>query len=237
MKTLSEHLNNSLKNGKSIKLKLLGDSITHGVGGTGFAQNGERIVDGFEFFRNPDGYCWAGLMSDYLGEKYGAVVVNNGCSGVKIEFLIEYFDSLVDEDDDFVLCTIGTNNRHRFKKDGPKRDRDEMIEEFYQNILKLNKIFEERNIPVVFVANLPASAADETDKADYWRILHMDDINAIYKRAQRSAGFELISLYDLVSEYVTARGIAIDELLRDGLHPNDEGYGVMFEILRRELGI
>ena len=235
MCTLSNIVKGS-SGGKKLKIKLLGDSITHGVGGTGFAQSGERIVEGFEFFRNPDGFCWAKLFSEYLEETYSCTVINNGCSGVKIEFIIEYFDALVDKDDDFVLCTIGTNNRHQFKKDGA-RDRCEMIEEFYQNILKLNEMFESRNIPVVFVANLPASAYDETDKAEYWRILHMDDINAIYKRAQAVAGFELISLYDLVSEYVSEHGIAIDDLLRDGLHPNDDGHRVMFEILKDSLGI
>lgn len=237
MKKLSVLLNDALKSGERVKVKLLGDSITHGVGGKCFAQKGERIVEGFDFFRNPEGFCWANLMSEYLWERYGAVVVNNGCSGVKIEFIIEHFDALVDADDDFVICTIGTNNRHQFKKDGPKQDRDEMIETFYQNILKLNRMFEERGIPVVFVANIPASAYDETDKADYWRVLHMDDINREYKRAREAAGFELISLYDLASEYVSVRGMLIDDLLRDGLHPNDEGYRVMFELLKAELEI
>ena len=51
------------------------------------------------------------------------------------------------------------------------------------------------------------------------------------------AGFEPISLYDLVSEYVSERGIVIDDLLRDGLHPNDDGHRVMFEILKDSLGI
>ncbi len=238
MKKLSVLLNDSLKSGGRIKVKLLGDSITHGVGGKGFAQNGERIVEGFEYFRNPEGFCWANLLSEYLGERYGAQVVNNGCSGVRIEFLIDHFDALVEKDDDFIICTIGTNNRHQYKVEGPKRDRGEMIETFYQNILKLNRMFSEREIPVVFVANIPASAYDEIeDKADYWRILHMDDINREYKRAREVAGFELISLYDLASEYISARGILIDELLFDGLHPNDKGYRVMFELLKSELEI
>lgn len=38
---------------KTVNIKLLGDSITHGEGGTGFKQNGEPIVDGF--CRNKDG--------------------------------------------------------------------------------------------------------------------------------------------------------------------------------------
>ncbi|MBQ3100380.1 MAG: hypothetical protein IJC50_05245, partial [Clostridia bacterium] len=53
----------------NIRIKLLGDSITHGLGGVGFEQDGEPIVEGFA--RNPNGYCWAKLFKDYMQEKYG----------------------------------------------------------------------------------------------------------------------------------------------------------------------
>ena len=72
MNTVYEAVNKVIE--KRGRIKLLGDSITHGVGGTGFMQNGEGIAAGFK--RNPDGYCWAGLMSDYLGEKYGASAID-----------------------------------------------------------------------------------------------------------------------------------------------------------------
>ena len=52
---------------KKINIKLLGDSITHGVGGTGFVQNGEPIVAGFA--RNPDGYCWAKQFKEQKWEQ------------------------------------------------------------------------------------------------------------------------------------------------------------------------
>ena len=37
----------------TVRIKLLGDSITHGVGGTGFAQDGGLIAEGFR--RNTNG--------------------------------------------------------------------------------------------------------------------------------------------------------------------------------------
>jgi lysophospholipase L1-like esterase len=216
-------------------IKLLGDSITHGVGGTGFAQTGAPIAG--KYFRNPDGYCWAKRFKEMMESRFDCIVTNNGCTGTRIEFILNHFDELVESHDDFILCTIGTNNRHQFKKDGPKRDRDEMIETFYRNVLALNQKFVEIKKPVVFVANLPSSANDEADKADYWRILHMDDINAIYKRAQKQAGFELVSVYDGVGEYISEHNMTIDPLLSDGLHPNDEGYRVIFDILKEKLEI
>ena len=220
---------------QGLKIKLLGDSITHGVGGDGFCQNGAPIVGNFA--RNPDGFCWAKLIKEYLETKYGCQVTNNACTGTTIEFILKNFDALVSDEDDLILCTIGTNNRHQNKSTGQKQNREEFAEAFYRNILNLNERFTERNQKVIFVSNIPASEQNEKDGGDYWRILHMNDINDIYKRASASAGFPLISMYDAFTDYIKENRIELNSLLADGLHPNDDGYKVMFGLLCRELGI
>ena len=226
---------------KTIKIKLLGDSITHGVGGTGFEQNGEHILSDHiwnrEFARNKDGYCWAKLFKDYMEEQYDCTVTNNACTGTRIEFIIEYFDKLVDADDDIVICTIGTNNRHQSFSTGPKKSVREHKEIFYRDIIKLNNMFKEAGIDVIFVANIPAPAANEKDGADFWRIIHMNDINDIYTKAAIECGFPFISMYQRFLEYCDLKEITVDSLIADGLHPNDEGYEVMFKLLMNELGL
>jgi len=222
-------------NADGVQIKLLGDSITHGVGGTGFQQNGENIIGNYN--RNPDGYCWANLFADYMNEKYGATVVNNACTGRDIEFIINNFDKLVDTDDDLVIVAIGTNNRQQYHSEGEKRDKDEFLAEFYGYIIKLNSMFKEAGIRVVFVANIPASEANEQDGADYWRIFHMDDVNDTYKRASAELGASMISMYDLFNQYIEDNGVTLDSLLKDGLHPNDEGYRIMFELIIEALGV
>jgi len=233
MAKTSSLLLNILKPGA--KIKLLGDSITHGVGGTGFKQDGAPIAGNFA--RNPDGFCWAKLFSEYLNEKYGATVINNACTGTTIEFVIKNFKYLVDADDDIVICTIGTNNRHQYVKDGPKRERDELMAEFSKNIEILNEKFKTLGKPIVFIANIPASAKNEMDADTYWRILHMNDINDMYTAASKKLGFEFISLYELFKESIEKSGTSIDELLCDGLHPNDDGYRLMFELIKGAFGI
>lgn len=219
---------------KTVHVKLLGDSITHGVGGTGFMQNGEPIVAGFS--RNPDGYCWAKKFKDYAESHFDCTVTNNGCTGTRIQFVINNFETLVDDEDDIIICTIGTNNRNQYFKDGPKRERDEMLREFYDNILKLYDKFKETGKDVIFVANIPASAENEKDGPDYWRILNMNDINDLYMKASVECGFPLISMYSLFIEDCERRGVNFESLLSDGLHPNDEGYDVMFRLLMKEFG-
>lgn len=50
------------------QIKLIGDSITHGVGGTGFAQDGETIYSNWKV--NTSGYCWANLLKGYIEGKF-----------------------------------------------------------------------------------------------------------------------------------------------------------------------
>lgn len=223
---------------KTVRIKLLGDSITHGVGGTGFQQDGAPITAGFA--RNPNGFCWAKLFKDYLEARFDCRVVNNGCTGTTINFILEHFDKLVDPEDDIILCTIGTNNRHQYFTQGPKWDRQEHMRNFYRNILALHDKFLKAGKQVVFMANIPASRQNEQDtqgEDGYWRIMHMNDVHDLYSKASLERGFPLIRMYTLFMNYCRQEKIALDSLLADGLHPNDEGYRVMFRLLLRELGI
>lgn len=233
MKIEIKNLSLELKSGA--RIKLLGDSITHGVGGDGFSQNGEHIVA--EFSRSPEAYCWAKLFAEYMQNEYSINVVNNACTGTNIEFVIKNFDTLVDKEDDLVICTIGTNNRHIYKKDGEKKPREVMLSNFSANIAKLREKFLSEGKKFILIANIPASVANEKDGTDYWRILHMCDINDSYKKAEAEYQFPLISLYDMMNDYCEKNDVSLDSLLCDGLHPNNRGYEVMFELIKTALGI
>ena len=220
---------------KSVHIKLLGDSITHGVGGTGFCQDGEPIVTGYA--RNPNGYCWAKLMKEYLEANYDCQVTNNACTGTRIEFIIEHFEELVDVDDDLIICMIGTNNRHQRFDELPMRTPEEQSAIFYENIKVLYQKFVSAGKQVIFMANIPASKANEQDGVDYKRLIHMCDINMLYEKAYEECGFAFVSLYRRFSEYCEKNHVELDSLLADGLHPNDKGYDVMFALGKREFGL
>ena len=219
----------------TVKIKLLGDSITHGVGGSGFCQDGEAFIEGFA--RNTSGYCWANSFKRRMEERYNCKVVNNACTGTTIEFIIKNFDILVDADDDIILCTIGTNNRHQFFKYAPKHTKEEHLRAFYENVIKLSGMFKDAKKDVVFMANIPASSRNEEDGADYWRIFHMNDVSDVYLKASFEEGFPFISLYNAFIGYCEDKGVTVDSLLSDGLHPNDKGYDVMLSLIERELGL
>ena len=98
-------------------------------------------------------------------------------------------------------------------------------------------MFVEAGIRVVFVANIPATEKNEQDGSDYWRVLHMDDIDAAYKRASSELGVSMISMYDMFNAYMAENGLTVDDLIKDGVHPNDEGYRVMYELFLKAFGV
>lgn len=218
---------------KTVQIKLLGDSITNGDGGTGCRQNGEPITA--SFFRNPDGYCWAKLLKDCLEEQFDCKVINNSCSGTNIRFIIDRFDELVSPEDDIVLCSIGTNNRHQHFSQGPRRSRRAHLEMVYNDILELYGKFRAANKQVVFIANIPA--VNEASGDYFWRNIHMNDIHDLYVKAACVCGFPLMDLYTAMQDYCESRDVPLGDLLVDGLHPNDRGYEVMFRLILKEIGI
>ena len=220
---------------RTIRIKLLGDSITHGVGGTGFAQNGDPIVPGYA--RNPNGHCWANLFRDYLESQYDCKVFNNACTGTTIQFILENFDALVAPEDDIVVCVIGTNNRHQYFKDGPQMTRKGYMQQFYRYILELHAKFQAAGKTVIFVANIPAGYPNEQDGEEFWRLFHMNDVQDLYLKASFACGFPLICLYTRFLEYCRYCHVSVNALLADTLHPNDEGHRVMFRLMLSELGI
>lgn len=50
-------------------------------------------------------------------------------------------------------------------------------------------------------------------------------------------GIEYVNVYQRFLEYCRFTKTPIDNLLIDGLHPNDSGYNVIFDIVCGELGI
>ena len=115
--------------------------------------------------------------------------------------------------------------------------REAQLKRVYGFILELAEKFKASGKQFVFMANIPASKANEQNGSDYWRILHMSDIHDLYVKASCVCDFPLIPMYTLFKDYCELHKLAIDDLLGDGLHPNDRGYEVMFSILMKEIGL
>lgn len=224
---ISDVVNISVYDKKKKKIKLLGDSITHGQGGTGFLQDGDTIpcvVGSTTWKTNPNGYCWANNFKKYMEEKFCCTVKNYGCAGLTSGNLITNIHTLIEEDDDIIIIMIGTNDRSSLYIKDLLRKRIISMYNYITNLLGKK---------VIFMASIPASIKNEKSQT----VVHMEDINNIIMGACASLGIEYISIYNDFIDYCENTGVTIDSLLADGLHPNDKGYDVMLNIILKRLGL
>ena len=211
------------------KLKLLGDSITHGMGGTGFKSNstseGGVLIPTTTVYTSPTSVSWANLLRDNIQKLDSNItVLNYGISGTDSNYVNNNKASLVESDDDLVIIMLGTNDTMASKGRTPLH-----ISNYLRSIVDYCKSL---NIPTILMASTPFV---ENDTANY--SLSMHKVNYAVKMAANSRGVTHISLYDKMLEYEDLKGISYSTLMADGLHPNDEGYTLMHKWIASELGI
>jgi lysophospholipase L1-like esterase len=211
------------------KIKLLGDSITHGMGGTGYtndAEHGEFIMSqgNNSWYVNTDGVCWANMVKAYFEEKFNCTVKNYGCSGINSAIVKANITTLIEADDDIVVLMIGTNDRHNNTK-----------EQFISNLKHIVNYCVTNQKQIILASSIPCSVTKETDNAN--RMYHMEDVDYMIMSVATQKGIEYVSMYKDFLDYCQNTDTDIDSLLADGLHPNDDGYAIMFKLFCNGVGI
>lgn len=207
------------------RIKLIGDSITHGMGSSDFKQSTDASdflfnAGTFPQYRNYGVKCWAGMLKSYLEEKFNCSVVNNGASGASSKQLVDNWDAIVSADDDVIICMIGTN------------DRNGSLSATYQNLVAIYEKAQAKGQRIIFMSAPPASNENEEQATAF----HLEDLDNLYNYADNTLRVGYISVYKAFINYCRDTGTKIDDLLSDGLHPNDEGYQIMYEIVLEALG-
>lgn len=234
------------------RICLIGDSITQGAGSSGFQQY-DAVIDGKSYNvrgngpNNPnatsgykigeylwtsggrrwyealDGNGWAQLFKNYMNEKFKIIVRNFGMSGIDSEDLKYFINNFMDTyyNFDCIVLMIGTNDRQYGN-----------LEAFYTNINDTIKTIKNYGKDLIIMASIPASIANEKE----FRI-HMEDIHNTLRNVSCENKIPFISVYNLFIDYCSNKGITIDSLLSDGLHPNNNGYQVMFQLISNAMGI
>lgn len=240
------HLVGLIRSGEITKIKVIGDSITHGVGGTGFQVDyGDGkvicIVDplngssGYSFKVNTKGACWANSFKKYIETKYPYVTVNCwGTRGMSAHSWLtrghtennvfkNCLEQLITDEDELVICMIGTNDRSQGAN----------IEEFYLNMTTIINYILGKGKKLLLMSSLPASLSNENDSTQHF---HMEDVNNSLCNFANNYNLWFVSLYNEVNKYLRNSKNSLNSILGDGLHPNDEGYNLMYELLLENLG-
>lgn len=214
---------------KNYHVKLIGDSITAGVGGTGYDASstggGDWIYQGY--YSNVAGYCWANLLKSYWESKLNCTVYNYGMSGRKSGHLVKGIGSWLHNDDDIVICMIGTNDRNLNETD-PITGEASTQTTFYNNLKTIVEDVQSAEKKIILMSNIPAYNENNPN-------FDMADVDHVVMKVATEYNMEYVSVYDLMMEYCKYTGTSLNSLLVDGLHPNDSGYLVMFRLITQAL--
>lgn len=234
------------------RICLLGDSITQGMGSSGFQQY-DAVIDGVTYNvrgngpNNPnatsdykigeylwteggrrwyealDGNSWAHLFKNYMNEKFNIIVRNFGMSGINSGDLKNFINNFMSTTFNFdcIVLMIGTNNREKGN-----------LESLYADMNDTIKTIKNYGKDLIIMASIPASIENEKT----FRV-HMEDVHNVLRNVSVENKIPFISVYNLFIDYCSNKGIKIDTLLSDGLHPNNEGYKVMFQLISNAMGI
>ena len=231
--TMNDFFEGMFNNRDTFKIVLGGDSIVHGVGGTGWEQKGEDIItyNDRTWKRSPDSYCWAKLFKDYIESNYNATVTNNGCTGTNSYMWNVNKEQLIPADTDLCVLMVGTNDRN-VRDDAPTKD--VQLTKYEENLRGIVDYCHSKGIKILLCSPIPASASDEAS-AD--RAASCFELNGVVQKVCSAYGVPYVNMYNEVYFYALDNGREYDSLLADGLHPNDELYRIMFYRLLKATGL
>ena len=216
--------------GKEVsKVKLIGDGITAGFGHSAYSSPDEgRIVfsNSGQTFREP-GFefdSWANQLRQYVSApEFGEVdVVNAGIIDKTADWTLRNIDSLLAEQEDAVFVMLGTDDRIYSS-----------IEKFESDMRQLLAIADERSEYLVVMS--PPPSKEEI----YPYKFTMAQVDAVLRTVSEEQGYIFLSHYDAIQQHLADnKSIVYEDMMQTaGANPVDEGYAVMWETIRAELGL
>lgn len=208
-------------------IKLIGDSITAGSGGSGYGATGVELVSAPPVLARTEnlyGVCWANFLKYRLERELGCEVKNWGTAKYASNQLALALPQLIQEEDELVLCTIGTNDR---------LIKDDTLQAFSDRLRSILAYCAARNKRVIMMSPIPSSLEAEQAHLSYTLSEVRDTISTVC----RQAGFPFLDLYARFQEELAQCGLPLKDVLCDGLHPNDTGYYLMYRAVCSLLGL
>lgn len=150
------------------------------------------------------------------------IVKNWGISGWASRHL-ELNPDWVSSDDDFIIVQLGTNDRLY---------EGQTTYSYQANFIRKMR---SQNRKVVLMASVPSSPSND-NRTDVMYYRNMEDEASEIRALAHDFDVPFISNHEFFINYTMFRGVIVDTLLADALHPNDSGYDLMFKNITQKLG-
>lgn len=169
-------------------------------------------------------FCWQALLSEWMKEKYPScsfTCLNRGIGGTNSEFgLYRLHRDVLQNRPDLLFVEFAVNDYGR----APEKIREDM-EGIVENTLEAKP-----DTDIILVLNTTVKMAEE----NYDRGAVPESVRIHQETADRYC-LPVIRVGEQFLELVRNQGRKRTDLLPDQVHPNDRGYRVYFEIIRKAM--
>ncbi|OAK72693.1 SGNH/GDSL hydrolase family protein [Lederbergia galactosidilytica] len=217
-----------LLNGDVTKIKLIGDSITAGVGAKGHVipdDNPVLFKSEGETYREADyeANSWANLFRNYTNRHFPDVeFINAGIGGKSTVFANANKEKWVSDKEDVVFVMLGTNDRWESSS----------IKEYKSSLEQFLKFVDSKSNLMIVMSPPPALTDGTNDRFNFG----MKDVDKAVKEVTKKNKYTFISNYDAIMSYSEDHDLELKELLQDtSSHPEDPGYKVIWEHIKKDL--
>lgn len=223
----ANYLSNKIKNKDVVDVYIVGDSISAGVGSSGYNLTTTPIFTdktGVTYYEpNHTSPSWANKLRKYLARVGSISTFFNGAIGGKsAKFFNENKNLYMPDNKDVVFVMLGTNDRVASASPA----------EFKTNLTELLSHVESKsNFMVVMSAN-PVKA-DYDDQGNFTQ----EEANAVIVDICETNNYLLINHFTETTAKMYAKNYKISDILADNAHPNDKGYALYWDTIQKALGI
>jgi len=205
-----------------------GDSITYGNWDPqgGWVGRLRKYLDS----KSLESYTGADLFSTYYTLTYNLGIPGDTSTGLFSRFEQELAPRFNQDEETIILFAIGINDSRYY----PSEKRHEVdLETYQQNIWDMWEIARQYTLDVAFIGLTPVD--ESRTNPLYWepeavyKNEYIEQYNTVLRDFCQSREIPFINIFDRMKD------LDIPKLMEDGIHPNQNGYQVMEEIIRSEI--
>lgn len=224
--TENSELYQRLIENKVKKIKLIGDSITAGVGvWTYHTQKGTNLIfsdnENYHYEASHLIHSWGNFFRMYIKENFPLVLFENyGIPGVSAKWVNKFKNKVISNEEDVVIVMLGTNDRW---------DCHSTLE-FEQELESLLSYINQRSKLMYVFA--PPPVANNENQLNFG----MKEVNEITKKVCNINNYAYFSHFDNMMDYSMKNNIPLHKMFeRHGSHPIESGYIKMWYFIKEKL--
>jgi lysophospholipase L1-like esterase len=170
-------------------------------------------------------------------------IINSGVGGSTTEHSRERFQSdVLDHDPELVIIMLGANDAAIDVWKKPPATAPRVAKERYaENLRCFVQTLKERNVKVILMVPPPFRWTEKLkelygkppyDVNDPWGFsFKLAEYGDVVRTVAREQGVSLVDVFKAFHEHDQVDDQSVDDLLLDGMHPNDQGHALIAELL------